>query len=153
MFRWPGAVHEGKGEGVVVVDARASTAQQDALAGIFTGRDSVPGTSIFEIMFALVETRHETIVAPIQFEVDVAARRARLVVPGVVEGRGEPILNPVTGAEHRARIDLPQGMSFSIAEMGRGWTSIVKPMRLDFADGYGQFNHIHLTQDGIVRDR
>jgi hypothetical protein len=34
---------------------------------------------------------------------DVEARRARLNIPGLLEATGEPIRNPVTGAEHRAR--------------------------------------------------
>jgi len=37
--------------------------------------------------------------------------------------------------------------------MGRGWASVFRPMRLDFADAYGQFNYVHLTHSGIVRDR
>ena len=62
-------------------------------------------------------------------------------------------MNPVTGKEHRARIDLPEGMTFTIAEMGRGWAKASGLMQLDFSDSYGQFNYIHLTQSGIVRDR
>ena len=42
------------------------------------------------------------IFAPIDFESDIAARRGRLVVKGVTEGRGEPILNPVTGRTPRS---------------------------------------------------
>jgi hypothetical protein len=32
----------------------------------------------------------------------------------------EPILNPVTGKPHRARIVLPEGFEFREAEMGSG---------------------------------
>jgi hypothetical protein len=41
-------------------------------------------------------------------------------VPGVVDARGEPILNPVTKQEHRVRFDMPGGFEFTIAEVGRG---------------------------------
>src|SRR6266498_5889547 len=87
----------------------------------------------------------------IEFELDIAARRARLVVPGVSEGRGEPILNPVTGTQHRVRIDMVDGFEYTLAEIGRGWSKTSRPFQLELADSYGQFAEIHLSQSGIVR--
>jgi len=40
----------------------------------------------------------------------------------VTEGRGEPILNPVTGAQHRVRIDMVDSFEYTLAEIGRGWS-------------------------------
>jgi hypothetical protein len=97
-----------------------------------------------------LEKRHDPIFAPIDFEVDVAARKARLIVPGVMEGRGEPILNPVTGAQHRVRIDMVDGFEYTLAEIGRGWSKTSRPIRLELSDSYGQFAEIHLCQSGIV---
>ena len=77
-------------------------------------------------------------------------RRARLNVPGYIESRGEPILNPVTGAEHRVRIDSPSGFEFRLAEMGRGWSKTHKPLTIDLADSYGQFCELNLSQSGVV---
>ena len=42
-------------------------------------------------------------------DIDIEARKGRILVDGVYEVLGEPIKNPVTGAEHRVRIDLPHG--------------------------------------------
>jgi hypothetical protein len=53
----------------------------------------------------------------IDFESDQERRTARLKVPGFGEFRAEPIKNPVTGEEHRARIDLPNGFEYKLAEM------------------------------------
>ena len=39
-------------------------------------------------------------------------------MPGLGEFRAEPIKNPVTGEEHRARIQLPNGFEYKEAEMG-----------------------------------
>lgn len=89
--------------------------------------------------------------APIDFEVDVERRKARLVVQGVTEGRGEPIVNPITGKEHRARIDLVDSFEYSIAEIGRGWTNASAPIKMQLNDSYGQFAEIHLSQSGIVK--
>jgi len=41
---------------------------------------------------------HEPVFADIDFAVDIDRRRAHLKVPGYIEQRGEPILNPITGA-------------------------------------------------------
>ena len=50
---------------------------------------------------AIIKGMLRTGLVPIDFEVDVEARRARLNIPGLVAATGEPIRNPVTGAEHR----------------------------------------------------
>ena len=89
---------------------------------IISGQDTEPGATIFNVFAATLEKLHDPIFAPIDFQVDVEGRKARLVVPGVTEGRGEPILNPVTGAQHRVRIDMVDGFEYSLAEIGRGWT-------------------------------
>ena len=86
-----------------------------------------------------LENVHKSNIADINFEVDIDRRRARLVVPGYIESRGEPILNPVSKAEHRARIDSPNGFKFRLAEIGRGWSKSRKSMNVDLADSYGQF--------------
>jgi hypothetical protein len=151
VLAWPGPIHEGKGEALIIVDERAKPEQRDALLRILSGQDTEPGATIFQVFSATFEKVHEPMFRPIDFTVDVDARKARVVVPGLIEGHGEPILNPVTGAEHRARIDIPDGFEYSIAEMGRGWSKTSGPIKLDLSDSYGQFANLHLSQSGIVR--
>ncbi len=151
IFRWPGAIHEGNGEAAVVIDERATQAQREALLRILTGQDTEPGATIFQVFSTTLVKVHEPIFAPIEFTVDVDGRTGRLVVPGVTEGRGEPIKNPVTGAEHRVRIDMPAGFEYSLAEIGRGWTTVQRPFPITLADSYAQFADIHLSQSGVVR--
>lgn len=151
IFRWPGPIHEGKGEAAVVIDERASPAQREALLRILTGQDTEPGATIFQVFSTTLEKLHEPIFAAIDFAVDIDARTSRVVVAGVTEGRGEPIKNPVTGDVHRARIDIPNGFEYSIAEMGRGWTKVSRPIQMNLADSYGQFAHVNLCQSGIVK--
>lgn len=151
IFAWPGAIHEGKGQAAVILEKRATPAQRDALLRILSGQDTEPGATIFQVFSTTLEKLHDPIFTSIDFEVDIDARKARLVVPGIIDGRGEPILNSVTGAEHRARIDLPNGFEYSIAEVGRGWSKTSHPIKLNLVDSYGQFAHINLCQSGIVR--
>jgi hypothetical protein len=151
IFRWPGAIHEGKGEAAVVIDERANDSQRAALLRILTGQDTEPGATIFQVFSTTFEKLHEPIFAPIDFEVDIDGRKGRLIVRGVTEGRGEPIKNPVTGAEHRVRIDIPDGFEYSLAEIGRGWTVVSRPMQFTLVDSYAQFAHVNLCQSGILR--
>jgi hypothetical protein len=150
MFRWPGPIHEGKGEAAVIIDERATPQQREALLRIVTGQDTEPGATIFQVFSATFEKLHPPMFLPIDFQVDVEGRKARLAVPGVTEGRGEPIVNPVSGREHRPRIDIVGGFEYEQAEVGRGWTKSSQPIRVELADTYGQFAHLHLSQSGIV---
>jgi hypothetical protein len=56
----------------------------------------------------------------------------------------------VTKAEHRVRIDSPNGFEFRFAEVGRGWSKTSGPMDLDLADSYGHFCKLNMTQSGVV---
>src|SRR5581483_1309883 len=138
IFRWPGAVHQGKGEAAVVIDERANEAQRGALLRILSGQDTDPGATIFQVFSTTFEKFHEPIFAPIELEIDVDGRKGRLTVKNVVEGHGEPIKNPVTGAESRARIDMVGGFEYKFAEMGRGWSTVSRPFAMKFEDSYGQ---------------
>jgi len=150
LFIWPGAIHEGHGEAALIIDKRADASQREALLRILSGQDTAPGATIFNVFASTLEKLHEPIFADIDFEIDIDGRRARLVVPDYVESRGEPILNPVTKAEHRIRIDSPYGFEFRLAEVGRGWSKTQKPMSIDLADSYGHFCELNLSQDGVL---
>ncbi len=65
----------------------------------------------FSIFNAMCSTVLDPIFAPIEFAVDMEARTARGRVPGLIVTDAGPIRNPVTGAEHRAQIVLPNGFS------------------------------------------
>lgn len=150
-FKWPGPIHQGKGVGMAIVDKRATPEQRDALLRIMAGKDTKPGATMFYVYSSMLEETHRPVFADIDFEVDVDRRRARLLVADLIEMRGEPILNPITKNEHRARIDLPAGFEYKIAEIGRGWSKSTGPVKIELNDSYGQFARLHLCQDGVVR--
>ena len=151
IFRWPGPIHEGNGEAQPIVDVRADEAQRTAILKIMGGQDTKPGATMFNVFASMLTKVFDPVFAPIDFEVDVGKRRARLKVDGYIDQRGEPIVNPVTGAEFRGRIDLPNGFEYTLAEMGRGWSKATGPIAYELADSYGQFAELHLCQDGIIR--
>jgi hypothetical protein len=150
LYAWPGPVHEGNGKMQLIVEDRATPEQREALLKIMTGQDTAEMATMWWVYAAMCPTKLEPLIKKIEFDVDVDARRARLVVPGVIESSGEPIRNPITGAEHRARIDLPHGFEFRLAEIGSGRTKTTGGITLDFNNSYGQFARIHLSHAGVV---
>ena len=147
---WPGPIHEGRGHAVPIVDERASPEQREALLKIMTGQDTVPGSTFFQVFFSTFEKVEEPMFVPIELDVDVDGRSATFTVPGLVEARGEPILNPVTGEESRARIQLPLGFEYDTAEQGRGWAKTSAAVDVQLADSHAHFANLHLTGEGVV---
>jgi hypothetical protein len=150
VVSWPKAVHEGNGTMQLIIDERANEAQRDALIKIMTGQETREMATMWWVFSMMSPNKLPPLFEPIEFDVDVDGRRARLVVPGIIEASGEPIRNPVTGAEHRVRIDLPNGFEYRLAEIGSGTTRARAGIQLDLHSSYGQFANLHLSQDGVV---
>jgi len=150
VIHFPGAVHEGNGTIQLVVEEKADARQRDALVKIMSGEETEDMATIWWVFSAMSPNKLAPLFLPIDFEVDVEARRARLNIPGLVAATGEPIRNPVTGAEHRARIDLPHGFEYRIAEIGSGTTWATGAIKLDLKQSSGQFAHLHLSNKGVV---
>jgi hypothetical protein len=81
----------------------------------------------------------------------MAARTASCEAKGVASGRGEPIRNPVTGAEHRVGIVLPNGFEYTQNEVGRGWSSSTGAVEMTLADSYAHWCELHLNRHGVIR--
>ena len=120
VFSWPKAIHEGNGRAFLIIDERASEAQRNALLSIFSGENTEPGKTVWNVFAATFTEVLPPEVRPIHIDIDVEQRKGTVHVDGLIEMVGEPIRNPVTGEKHRARIDLPNGFEYSIAEMGSG---------------------------------
>jgi hypothetical protein len=105
------------------------------------------------VFHAMSSTVHEPLYKPIDLEIDVENRRARVSIPGLLESTGGPIISPATGEEHRVRIDIPNGIEFEIAEIGSASTRASGVIELDLNDSYGQFNLVRHTGGGVVRGR
>jgi len=150
IFSWPGAIHEGNGRAFLIVDEAASEAQRAGLLSILSGEDTEPGATIWNVFAATFAELLPPDFRPIDITIDVEGRTGKVTVDGYVTMQGVPIRNPVTGDEHRARIDLPNGFEYTLAEMGSGSSTISGPIAFDVSDSYGQFAHIHLNNRGVV---
>jgi hypothetical protein len=151
VAKWPGAVHQGNGELQIIIDERANATQREALRKILYGEETDPATTVWNVFMSMITTVHDPLYADIQFDVDIEARQADLKVPHLVDMTGEPIRNPVTGAEHRARIELPNGFEYTVAEMGSGTSTARGAVPMELSNSYGQFAHLHLSTHGVIR--
>jgi hypothetical protein len=93
----------------------------------------------------------DTLYAPIDLSIDVEGRTANVKIGDLVESVGAPIISAFTGDPVRSRINLPDGFEYTFAEMGNGNTKARAGIELDFEDSYGQFNVLHMNQDGVIR--
>src|SRR5438552_3896735 len=150
LYNFPGPVHEGNGTMQVIVDERADAKQRDALLKIMTGQETDDMATMWWVYSAMAPNKLSPVFAPIELEVDVDARRGKIAVPGILQSLGEPIKNPVTGEEHRVRIDLPHGFEYRPAEIGSGTSKASGQIKLDLKDSYGQFARLHLSNKGVV---
>ncbi len=148
-YGWPGAIHEGNGDMQSIIDERADEAQRQALTAVLQGEGAEPGTIMLQIYRAMCPNWHEPVFKPIELEVDIAERTAKLVVPGMIETSLEPILNPVTGAPHRARIDLPMGKEFHLAEVASGDTEATGTVPLSFKKSHAHISENAFTSAGV----
>lgn len=144
---WPGPVHEGHGTRQTIFDEQATPDQRAALQALDSGTQ---GGAVFEIFAALCPTVIEPVVAPITIQTDRMRRRALLRIGNIGEIRIEPIKNPVTGEEHRARIVLPNGFEFTEAEMANAVSLRLQstpPLVFEHANTYGQLNAFAWSND------
>jgi hypothetical protein len=136
---FPGPVHEGNGKVLHIVDDKATAAQRSAIDALVGGQH---GGTAFEIFSAVTPHKLGTVSAPITFESQREARIGRINIPGIGETKIEPIKNPVTGETHRARIDLPDGFEYKLAEVGNTVACSVSSAGVSFelANTYAQLN-------------
>jgi hypothetical protein len=151
LWAWPGAIHDGRGEAQLIIDAGASEAQAEAVRALFHGEETEPGATIFNVFTNVIDTYHPPLRRPIEFEADMDGRTGRFAVLGVIEAQGEPIKNPVTGEPHRARVTLPHGFEYHEAEYASGRAKTGESaIALDYTNSHAHFARLTWTPSGPV---
>lgn len=151
LIRWPGEIADGDGCEQVIIDERADAAQREAIRKIAHGESTSPGTTHFYVFNSTCSEVLETLFAPIDLDIDLAARRARVRVPELVESTGSPIIDPHSGQEHVAQIRLPRGFEYTVADVGVGHSRVRAGITLDLDGSHGHFCELHMNQDGVIR--
>ncbi len=151
LAAWPGAVHLGSGTFMSVIEERADPKQRQAIEAVSHGKETEPGSLIWQVFSTTVTKLLPTVYKPIDLSIDYSARTARVSVPGLVEGHAESIRNPVTGAPHQVRITMPTGFEFTESEVVSGKSKATGPITLDFDGSHAHLARIHWSTHGVVR--
>lgn len=109
---WPGAIHEGDGEALILVDERADEAQRAAISALVGGDHGGP----WGVLAWTWPTIHGPLAVP--YEVDLNGVEWRVKAGAALEIESTTIKNPVTGAEVHPGATLPEGIVFKQAEFG-----------------------------------
>jgi len=153
LYGWPGPIYEGNGECQAIIDERADGEQRKALVAIMYGEETNEAATHWWVYTKMSSTVHPPLFKRIEFDANIESRNARVVIPGVLESSARPIKSPATGAEHRVRISLPNGIEFDLAEIASGTTKTVSSIALDLKDSYFHFNALRQSGKGVVRAR
>ena len=114
IVAWPKAIHEGNGKCVFVVEPAATDQQVDALAQICTGKLGGLPWELLGPSFQVVGLEKAKIT------IDGDGLKSVFRIDGLAEANGDTFKNPVTGEEHQAFVDLPDGFIWKRGECGQG---------------------------------
>jgi hypothetical protein len=153
ICQWPGEIADGNGRSQFIIDERANEKQREAIRKIAHGESTAPGATHFYVFNSTVSETLETLYASIMMEIDIDARCAHTRIEGLVESRGEPLINPFNGQEDRKGIYLPGGFEYTYAEIGSGSSRVTAGLQLGLSNTHGHFNLLHMNQDGVIRDK
>jgi hypothetical protein len=113
---WPGAIHEGDGEAVILIDERANDKQRAAIEMLVGG--SVGGP------WGVLGWTWPTIHGPhaVPYDVQLSGLETSVRAGDVVDVQMDTIRNPVTGAEVTPSVVLPQGIILKHGDLGTSST-------------------------------
>lgn len=114
IIDWPKAIHQGNGKCVFVVDPATTDKQVEALGQIFTGK---LGGMPWELLGPTFEV---TGLTKAKISIEGKGVKSVFKAEGVGEGQGDTFKNPVTGEDHQANIDLPDGFIWRKGYCGQG---------------------------------
>jgi hypothetical protein len=117
---WPGAIHEGNGEALILVDEQAETRQRDAIAALVGGKIGGP----WGVLAWTWPTIHGPFAA--KYDVQFDGVNSRISCGTYVEIEGAPIRNPVSGAEAHPSVVLPEGIILKEGALGATKRFVVK---------------------------
>jgi hypothetical protein len=109
---WPGAIHEGNGEALILVDERADEGQQEAIAALVGGGVGGP----WGVLAWTWPTVHGP--KPVPYDVQLDGTNSSVKAGDSFEVVSETIRNPVTGADVHPGARLPEGIVFKEADFG-----------------------------------
>jgi hypothetical protein len=149
---FPNEIAEGNGKRQIVIDVRAEDAQRNALETIISGEACEPLTNHFSVFGSLCTEFFETQYLPIELDLNLENRTAKVNIPGALKSTASPIINEFNGEPFHIAIARPAGsFEFSYGEIGRGTTTVTGDLAMAFEDSWALFCVHHYNQDGLIR--
>jgi hypothetical protein len=93
-------------------------------------------------------TVHPPLFKPIEFDVNIERRRARIEIPGVLESTAAPIRSPQR--ETSIASASISRIEYDLAEIGSGTTKTMACVALDLKDTYCHFTRLRQSGKGAV---
>jgi hypothetical protein len=103
LLQWPGEIAQGNGRGQANHRRAREHRAARALGRILRGESTAPGATHFYVFASTLRETLETIYAPVECEIDVDRRTARVSAPDLIDSRGTPIVDPHSGQEFPRR--------------------------------------------------
>jgi hypothetical protein len=110
--KWPGAIHEGNGEALLLVDERADAAQGSALRTLLDGKSGGPW-EVLGWTWPVVHGPYE-----VAYDLALDGVRTKARCGEYVDIACAPIRNPVNGAEVHPGVMLPEGIIMKQGDLG-----------------------------------
>jgi hypothetical protein len=114
IVAWPKAIHEGHGECVFIVEPATADQQIEAFAQIFTGK---LGGLPWELLGPTFEVKG---LVKAKITIEGSGPKSVFKAEGIAEGHGDTFKNPVTGEDHLANLELPDGFIWKKGQCGQG---------------------------------
>lgn len=117
---WPGAIHDGNGEAMLLIDERATPAQRAAIEELLSGKVGGP--------WGILGWTWPKVHGPYTgaYELNFDGVHTRLKCGDYIDFEGGVIRNPVNGNEARPSITLPEGLILKQGDLGASTTFRVR---------------------------
>lgn len=127
---WPGAIHEGNGKALLLIDERANEAQRDVIHTLVKGEAGGP--------WGVLGWTWPTLAGPdpVPYELQLDGIRSHVRAGEDFELELEPIRNPVSGAEVTPGAILPQGIIFKRGDFASTKRYRVGLLGIDYTGTY-----------------
>jgi hypothetical protein len=145
-FAWlaaaPGPLHEGNVTAQVLIDERATPEQRNAILKISEGKEGGP----FTIFASITSNFLKPLYLP--FDVNIDGLLSRVKAGDVMDLVISPILNPVTGAAEKLKLQKPTGFTSTWADLGmsKKFHVVAPGLKYDHSGLYAEYSEFAYTQ-------
>jgi hypothetical protein len=142
--RWPGAMHEGNGTVMPIVDESADEQQREAILRIMSGQE---GDTLFEIVAFVCPNVAEPVFAPFEFEFDLESRTGRVKAGDILESETDTLRGIDPPDPYRVLVRIPGGFEYT-NEAEEAETAVAKrivtrgAVELDVSDSHSSMCYV-----------